>query len=125
MSRVSIVAMLLAVVVLLSVPAIRSFADDTLTVKQVMDKYHKGKEAPVQTVLAGKADAALLKELLAAYQSMAAQKPSQGDEAVWKTKTNALVEATQGLIDKKADAAAAFKTAVDCKACHSVYKPKK
>jgi len=35
------------------------------------------------------------------------------------------VASTQGLIAKKAEAVEAFKTAVNCKACHTDHKPKK
>ena len=127
MSRSSLVVALLAVAALLAVPAIHSFADDNAkeVIEGAMNKFHKGKEAPIQAIIAGKADEAALKAFLEAYEGMAKVKPPQGDEASWKAKTSAVIDATNGLIAKKPDAAAAFKTATDCKACHSVHKPKK
>ncbi len=125
MSRLSVIAVLVAVVGILAAPAIRTLADDKMTTKDVMEKMHKGKDAPVQAVIAGKADDAKLKEFLAAYEAMAAEKPKQGDAEVWKKMTAALVDSTKGLIEKKPEATASFKAAINCKACHEIFKPKK
>jgi len=109
-----------------AVMTIRVSADDKkMTIKEVMEKAHKGKESPVQTVIAGKADEKMLKEFLGYYKAMGDEKPPKGTEADWKKRTAALVDATQALIDKKPNAQAAFKTAVDCKACHTAHKPAK
>ena len=124
MSRIALLALALA---FFAVPACRNVAaeEKKMSLEDIMDKFHKGKEAPVNAVKAGTATEAQLKEFLEAYKTMAATKPPQGDEAEWKKKTGALVDATQGLLDKKEGALEAYKTAVDCKACHMVFKPKK
>lgn len=124
MNKVYAVASAAMIVALTVALTIHVRADDKV-IHDFMEKTHKGKDSPVQQVVAGKADEKLLKEFLAGYQAMAAAKPPKGDEAAWKKKCEALVAATQGLIDKKPDAAAAFKAAVDCKACHSEHKPQK
>ena len=100
-------------------------ADDKLSISDIMDKHHKGKEAPVQTILAGKADEALLKQFVAYYEFMGTQKPPVGDEAKWKEKNAKAVAALKEAIEKKATAAESVKAALNCKACHTDHKPKK
>lgn len=122
-----VTAVVAAVVLVAVVPAqmFRVSADEKMSMKSIMKDGHKGEEAPIQTILAGKADEKLLKQFLAYYEFMSTQKPPQGDEASWKKKTAALVEATQGLIAKKDGSLGALKSAVNCKACHTDHKPKK
>jgi hypothetical protein len=100
-------------------------ADEKLTIKKIMLEGHKGEQAPIQTVLSGKADEALLKKFLTYYEFMAAQKPEHGDAASWTAKTTALVDATKGVIAKKDGSVEALKSAINCKACHTIHKPKK
>ena len=94
-------------------------------IEEIMKTGHKGKEAPIQTIIAGKADEALIKKFLTYYEFMGTQKPPQGDAAAWKKKTAAVVDALKGLEAKKAGALDAFKEATNCKACHTDFKPKK
>lgn len=100
-------------------------ADEKMTIESIMEKSHKGKEAPVQAISAGKADEKLIKQFLTYYEFMSTQKPPVGDEAAWKKKTGAVIEALKALEGHKPGAAEAFKTAVNCKACHTDHKPKK
>ena len=102
-----------------------SLADEKLSIEQIMKDGHKGKEAPVQTIAAGKADEALIKKFLTYYEFMNSQKPPQGDEAAWKKKTAAVIDALKGIQEKKPGAVDAFKEATNCKACHTDFKPKK
>ena len=126
MSKMHYLAIAAVVLGLAAVMTITVSADDKkMTIKEIMEKAHKGKESPVQTVIAGKADEKMLKEFLTYYKAMGDQKPPKGDEAAWKKKTAALVDATQALIDKKPGAQESFKLAVDCKACHTDHKPAK
>ena len=114
------------------VPALLSLAvlmvaasqDKPKSVKDVMTAVHKGKDSLVGKVTAGKGSEEDHKKLLEMYEFMATQKAPQGDEASWKTKTTALVAAAKDLVDKKAGAADTLKKASDCKACHSLHKPK-
>jgi len=85
---------------------------------------HKGNDSLLNKVTSGKGTDEDHKKLLVAYEWLATQKPSKGDEASWKAKTAALVSAAKDLVDKKAGAADALKKASDCKACHSVHKGK-
>lgn len=126
MSRLTrAVAVLAVAVMFVSIGATPSAADEKMSIESIMEKGHKGKESPVQTIAAGKADEKLIKQFLTYYEFMGTQKPPLGDEAAWKKKTGAVVEALKALEAKKPGAADAFKAATNCKACHSEHKPKK
>lgn len=101
-------------------------ADAKNPIKDAMQKYHKapkGTEKTCEKASKGTASKEEVKGMLAAYQAMATAKPPQGDEAVWKTKVAALVKATQALDKGAADGPAQYKTASDCKSCHSEFRP--
>lgn len=95
-------------------------------IEQVMKLYHKapkGTDPTCKKASEGKASADELKKLVAGYKLMAAAKPPKGDDASWKEKTTKLLAAAEALQKGEPDAAAKYKAAVNCKACHSVHKP--
>ena len=49
-------------------------------------------------------------------------KPPKGDQAAYKEKVQKLIGATEEVIEKKPDAAAHYKEASNCKACHSEHR---
>ena len=57
------------------------------------------------------------------YSSQPLNEPEPGDPAIWKQKTTALLEAAKALQAGKDGALARFNKTVNCKACHSVYRP--
>ena len=124
MSRLSMLALAF---VFVAIPVSRNLAAEEAKSKtsEVMVKYFKGKESPVQHAIAGTADDATLKAMVEAFLTLNGEKPPQGDVEVWKKKTTALSDAAKALQEKKLGAADAFKEAADCKACHSVFRPKK
>jgi hypothetical protein len=124
MSRYALVAVAVLMISVVAGQMMPVSADEKMSIKTVM-KDHKGDDAPVQTIISGKADEATLKKFLAYYEFMGTQKPELGDTAAWGKKTAALVDATKGLIAKKDGSLEAFKSAVNCKACHTDHKPKK
>jgi hypothetical protein len=71
----------------------------------------------------GKASPEEMKKLVAGYKVLTTTKPPKGDDASWKEKTSKLYAAAQALEKGTPDAAAKYKAALDCKACHSVHKP--
>lgn len=103
-------------------PAGDAPAGEKLTIEEIMEKTHKGKESMVARVGSAKPDPKEVTTLLGYYQQMAADKPGKGDEASWKKKTGAVIEALEGIKAGKPKSAEAFKTAINCKACHSVHK---
>ncbi len=94
-------------------------------IEEVMNAYHKapkGTDPVCKKAVDGKATPEELKKLVAGYKKMAAAKPPKGDLASSKEKTGKLLTASQALQKGGADAAAKYKEAVNCKACHSVHK---
>jgi len=95
-------------------------------IKDVMKTYHKapkGVDAVYKKAIDGTATPDELKKLVAAYQKLATTKPLKGDATGWKDKTSKLLAAAQALEKGTPGAVAQYKEAVNCKACHSVYKP--
>jgi cytochrome c556 len=76
-------------------------------------------------VAAGKGSDADAQKLLEAVKALPACKPPKGDEAAWKTKTEALVKAAEDVVAKKPGAADALQKAGSCKECHTEFRPKK
>jgi hypothetical protein len=104
-------------------PAPAAAPDKFTNVKEVM-ALHKGKESFLANILAGKGSDADLKKLVAAYEVMAAAKPTKGDEASWKTLTTAALAAAKDAAAKKEGSLDKLKAATNCKACHEPHKPK-
>ncbi len=91
------------------------------TIKEVMKEAHK--EGLLKQVFSGKGSKVDAERLLVLYKALGANEPPKGDAASWKSKTTALVEAAQGVVDGKAGAAAHLKKAANCAACHKAHKP--
>jgi hypothetical protein len=91
-------------------------------IKEVMKKCMAG--GLCKKVASGKASEAEQKELLAMFQSLAANKPPRGDEKSWSEKTKALVDAAQAVVDGKEGAGGQLQKAANCKSCHDGHKGK-
>lgn len=103
-----------------------SAAEKKDAIKEVMKTLHKapkGEEPVCKKAVDGKASADEIKKLIAGYKELCAAKPPKGDEASWKAKTGKLLAAAEGLQKNEAGAAAKYKDAVNCKACHEAHKP--
>jgi len=99
-------------------------ADDPI--KQVMKTYHKapkGVDPICKKASDGKASPTELKNMVAAYRTMAKAKPPKGDDTSWKEKCDKLLVGAEALASGAPDGLAKYKEAVNCKACHSVHKP--
>jgi hypothetical protein len=90
-------------------------------IKTVMKQFHKGDAALCKKVGTTATDAELA-SLLKAYQDMCAATPPKGDKAAWVTKCQALIGAVKKVQAKDPAGAAAYKAAVNCKACHTDHK---
>jgi len=91
-------------------------------IKTIMKNYHKPDDALCKKVSGGTATDADLATLLKAYQDMCAATPPKGDKAAWVTKCQAVIGSVKKIQAKDAAGLAAFKTAVNCKACHTDHK---
>lgn len=94
------------------------------TIKEVMKKGFKGKEALRAKVLSGKASDKEKLALLDMFVSLVENKPPKGDAASWQklAGTSALAAAKvavgrEGAIDE-------LKKATNCKSCHDAHKGK-
>lgn len=125
--QIRLLAVLSVTAALAVAAAFRATAADAKDpIKEAMKAYHKapkGTDPTCKKAVDGKATPEELKQLVAAYKSMTTAKPPQGDDASWKDKTAKLYAAAQALEKGEAGAAAKYKDAVNCKACHSVHKP--
>ena len=97
-------------------------ASAAISISDVMVDFHKGKEALAVQAREGKAKKEDLEKMLEAYQGILGLTPPKGEADNWKIKINALIDSTQDLVDGKESAAAAYKTAVNCKACHTDHR---
>jgi Ribonuclease G/E len=91
------------------------------SVKEVMKKH----QDVVKKVKSDTATAEEKKNLLELYTEMAKNKAPRGDAADWKKLNEALVKATQNVVDGKDGAKSEFEKASDCAKCHAAHKPKK
>jgi len=120
----TVAAVALAAAALTGWAAYAADGDPKFTIGEVMDKAHKGgKDSLLRKVADGKgakADKELLVEL---YTELGKNKPPKGDAKAWKTKTDALVKASKGVLADEAPAAKALVKAANCMACHNAHKP--
>jgi len=94
------------------------------TAKEVMTASNKGKDSLWAKVTGGKGTDDDAKKLADLYEALSKAKAPQGDEKSWTSKTSALAAAAKDFADKKPGAMEKLKAAGECKACHSVHKPK-
>ncbi len=108
-----------------SVGALALAAEDDNPIKKAMVFAHKaprGEKKLNEKIVEGTAAEADVKKALDLYKAMADAKPPKGDAAAFKEKTNKLIAATEEVIAKKPEGVDHYKTAVDCKACHSEFR---
>jgi hypothetical protein len=117
---------LLTVSALVAVAASMGFAvEKSNPIKDAMDFAHKapkGEKKLSDKILDGTAPEADVKKTLELYKAMLDTKPPKGEQAAYKEKVQKLIAATEEVVEKKPDATAHYKEAVNCKACHSEHK---
>jgi hypothetical protein len=102
-----------------------AIAEETNPIKDAMKFAHKapqGEKKLSDKIIDGTAPEADVQKTLDLYKAMLDTKPPKGDQVAFKEKVGKLIAATQEVLDKKPDAAAHYKEAVNCKACHSEHK---
>ncbi len=115
----------LSILTLSALAASFAFAEEETAIEKAMKFAHKapkGEKKLNEKIVEGTADEADVKKALELYKAMADVKPPKGEAADFKAKTLKLITATEEVIEKKPDAAAHYKEAVNCKACHSEHK---
>ncbi len=91
-------------------------------IKTAMKTHFKPDDALCKKVAAGTASDADLATMLKISQDICAITPPNGDKAAWVAKCQALVAAVKKIQAKDATGVVAFKTASNCKACHTDHK---
>ena len=87
---------------------------DKADIKTVMAKAFKG--GLCKKVIGGKASKEETEQLISLFTDLAAAKPPKGDEASWKEKTKAILDAA------KAGDTKALSKATICADCHKAHK---
>lgn len=93
------------------------------SIEQVMEAGFKGKESMCARVSQGNGSAADHQTMVDLTYQLTLNTPPKGDLKSWAEKTTALHAAAKALASNAPGALDAWKTAVNCKACHSVHKP--
>jgi hypothetical protein len=93
--------------------------------KEIMKALNKGDENIGKKVSRGQGSAEDFDKLVEYYSALPANKPPRGDQSSWDAKTAALLKASKSLKAGEPGALAAYKAAVNCKACHTEHKPEK
>jgi cytochrome c553 len=101
---------------------LRAGDEPKYTISQVMKALHKGEDSLGNKVSKGQGTKEDFAKLVEYYSSLPLDTPPEGDDASWKTKTTALLDAAKALRDGKEGALAQYNKAVNCKACHSVHR---
>jgi len=102
-------------------PAAKTTAGSDV-IKAAMKQYHKPDDALSKKVAGGTATESDLATMLKVYQDMCAATPPKGDKTAWVVKCQAVIGSVKKIQAKDATGIAAFKAAVNCKACHSEHK---
>ena len=93
------------------------------SVEQIMKAVFKGEDSLSKKVSSGKGAKEDYDKLVEYLTSLPLNDPPQGDPAGWKKKTTALLDAATALKQGKPEALAQYNQAVNCQACHRVYRP--
>lgn len=93
------------------------------TIKEVMKKGLKGKEALNAKVLSGKATDKEKLELLDMYVSLVENKPPRGEAASWQKFSGTAALAAAKVAVGREGAMKELKAATNCAKCHKAHKP--
>lgn len=108
----------------LALVATTSFSN-AASIESVMKDAMKGDASLYKKVALGKGTDADNAKLLEYVKSLPGEKPSKGDAASWKEKTERLVKAVEDVVAKKPGATNELQTAGNCKGCHNLHKGEK
>ena len=90
--------------------------------KDVMEEGFKGKESLAARLAQGQASDADALKMVELARQLALNVPPKGNPQSWRTKTDAVYAAAINLSARKPGAVEAWKTASNCKECHSMHK---
>jgi hypothetical protein len=114
---------ILTVAVVAGVSAFRAADEPKYKIKDVMKKCMAGKDALCKKVAMGKGTDEDKKTLVEYFTALSQNKPPKGEEASWKTKTKALVDAATEVAKGTEGADKKLSMAANCMACHAAHRP--
>ncbi len=115
-------AVLLAAASTLSALALDAKYEPIANAMKYAHKAPKGEKKVSDRIIDGTASDEELKKTLELYKAMADTPPPKGEAGAFKEKVAKLITATEGVVAKKDGSTAAYKDAVNCKACHSEHR---
>lgn len=124
--KMSLQSFLLATAVVILVRsgcATHSASKPGKSIEKIMEEGFKGKESLASRISKGQGNAADFALMASLTAELKLNHAPRGDLKSWTEKTTALNLAAIDLVNGKAGAAVDFKSAVNCKACHSLHKP--
>ena len=116
-------AVLILTVVMGFLISARADDDPKYSVQAIMKAVFKGEDSVNKRILKGNATKEDLDKLVEYVSALPQNDPPQGDPDGWKKKTTALLTAAKALQAGGNEALAQYTKAVNCQACHSVYRP--
>lgn len=96
--------------------------DQGFNIAEFMKSYHQGEVSLAQRARTGDAEVEELEFLLRNYQLLAATPAPRGSAEGWRTRTAALVSATEALLAQTPDARYRYAAASKCKDCHDEHR---
>jgi cytochrome c556 len=105
------------------VAAVAADAPPKYTTQEIMKAIFKGEDSTHKKIAKGNGSPADYDKLVAYLSALPVNDPPQGDAAEWKKKSTALLDAAIALKAGKPDALSQYNKAVNCQACHRVYRP--
>lgn len=119
MSRFVRFAMSVAAIAFVAHLSVSLAADEEkpkFTIKEVMDKAHKGRPSLYKKFVKGETTDDEAKSLLEMYEALALNTPPKGEAKDWKDKVASMVSAVK---DKDREG---LEKAASCQGCHSAHK---
>jgi surface antigen len=108
-----------ALVLMLGSPHAGQKKEPKYTIKEVMQKAHKG--GLLKKVTSGEASKEDREELAELYVALSENEPPKGSKEDWKKKTSAMVKGAKAAV-KDAEAGKKLAKIVNCGACHKAHK---
>jgi hypothetical protein len=112
-------------VFLVSMAVVAKAADSPpkYTVQEIMKAVYKGEDSTHKKITKGTAAPADYDKLVEYLSALPLNDPPQGDTVEWKKKSTVLLDAAVALKARKPDALSQYNKAVNCQACHRLYRP--
>lgn len=112
-------------VFLLGVVAVAQAADKPpkYTVEEIMKAVYKGEDSTHKKITKGIAVPADYDKLVQYLSALPLNDPPQGDAVEWRKQATVLLDAAVALKAGRPDALSQYNKAVNCQACHRIYRP--